>query len=253
MKGKPPQIAAERFAKKVEQNERGCLIWRGQLNQDGYGVFRVGSVLDGSRRKVLAHRFSYEQWRGAIPPNANVSHICGDHACVNPDHLTTENDEGTRSGTAAAIIALSKQVINTPQPEAVEHPCSVPSCGKPRVARGWCTGHYQQATKEGRRPPKRTIEESFWLKVDKTGPNGCWLWTGARSTAGYGSFASDPRAKQAHRLAYLYVKGELPELPLEFDHLCRNKLCVNPEHLEPVTRSENMLRAFAARRSRMSG
>lgn len=91
---------------------------------------------------------------------------------------------------------------------------------------------------------KPTTAERFWAKVDQSaGPDGCWIWTGARTTAGYGHFTlSKPRrGVYAHRFAYELLVGPIPDgLPL--DHLCRNRRCVNPAHLEPVTHRENILR-----------
>ena len=73
-------------------------------------------------------------------------------------------------------------------------------------------------------------------------PNtGCWLWFGAQ-TCGYGSFRIDGKAHLAHRFSYQSFVGEIPE-GLELDHLCRVRCCVNPEHLEPVTRMENLRRS----------
>lgn len=95
-----------------------------------------------------------------------------------------------------------------------------------------------------------TREERFWAKVDRSGD--CWRWTGALARGGYG-FAvvgsrDDPqRYRNAHRFAYELSVGPIPE-GLELDHLCRNRRCVNPAHLEPVTHSENMRRGVERRR-----
>lgn len=80
-------------------------------------------------------------------------------------------------------------------------------------------------------------EVRFWAKVDKNGLNGCWLWTAALHPDGYGRFEHRP----AHRIAWEFIKGPVPE-GLELDHLCRVRPCVNPSHLEPVTRRENVRR-----------
>jgi hypothetical protein len=79
----------------------------------------------------------------------------------------------------------------------------------------------------------------FWDKVLKT--DKCWLWTAGISSNGYGSAWFRGRHYRAHRLAYVEAKGTIPE-GLELDHLCRNRLCVNPDHMEPVTHRENILR-----------
>ena len=81
----------------------------------------------------------------------------------------------------------------------------------------------------------------FWGKV-RLGP-GCWTWTGNKGTNGYGRFWLDGKTTPAHRVALLLSGVRIPD-GQEPDHLCRNKSCVNPAHLEIVTRSENLLRHF---------
>ncbi len=83
------------------------------------------------------------------------------------------------------------------------------------------------------------IEQRIWSKVEKT--PGCWLWKGARHTEGYGILKINRRDYRAHRLTYAILVGPIPD-GLELDHLCRNRAYVNPEHLEAVTRKENILR-----------
>lgn len=69
--------------------------------------------------------------------------------------------------------------------------------------------------------------------------SGCWVWTGATVGEGYGSF----RNKRAHRLMYEQVKGAIPQ-GLELDHTCENPPCVNPAHLDAVTRPEHIARTM---------
>lgn len=71
----------------------------------------------------------------------------------------------------------------------------------------------------------------------------CWLWTGAVATRGYGQIRGDDgRLAQVHRVVYEGLVGAIPK-GLQLDHLCRVRLCCNPDHLEPVTCKENRRRS----------
>lgn len=70
---------------------------------------------------------------------------------------------------------------------------------------------------------------------------GCWLWRRSTNGVGYGKLQQDGRLKYAHRLSYELLRGPIPE-GFTIDHLCRIRCCVNPDHLEPVTMRENVLR-----------
>lgn len=89
----------------------------------------------------------------------------------------------------------------------------------------------------------------FWDKVDKESGDihpvletRCWLWTAGLSEKGYGTFRFNGRMQKAHRLTYELRYGEIPK-GLEPDHLCSNRRCIRPEHLEAVTHRENIHRS----------
>lgn len=85
-----------------------------------------------------------------------------------------------------------------------------------------------------------SLTRGFWGLVDKT-DKGCWMWRGAATKLGYGLTKMNGRTVLAHRASYIHHRGEI-EKQLVLDHLCRNRKCVNPEHLEPVTQKENVRR-----------
>ena len=92
--------------------------------------------------------------------------------------------------------------------------------------------------------------EQFWERVERTEQGGCWTWRGLMRPDGYGLFyIGGYRKARAHRVAYQALVGPIPE-GLELDHLCRNKACVNPDHLEPVTHRENVMRGESPAASR---
>lgn len=88
---------------------------------------------------------------------------------------------------------------------------------------------------------KKSLEERFWEKVNKRGPDDCWEWTAAR-TQGYGVIKAsfpDRRMLRAHRVSYEINKGKIPEGWL-VRHICDNPGCVNPDHLLSGTWTDNM-------------
>jgi hypothetical protein len=89
----------------------------------------------------------------------------------------------------------------------------------------------------------------FWSKVAVNDNNGCWEWNAATRSGGYGCFSVGTRAKQrlvsSHRYAYQQLIADVPA-ELECDHLCRNRRCVNPAHIEVVSHRVNSLRGDGA-------
>lgn len=81
----------------------------------------------------------------------------------------------------------------------------------------------------------------FFKKLEKS--EACWFWKNNLTENGYGRFYYKGKVLLAHRWAYEFYKGPIPK-ELELDHLCRNRNCVNPDHLEPVSRKENVKRGL---------
>jgi len=172
-------------------------------------------------------------------------------------------------------------LVNQVNADTSPRTCSIGECSRPYRARGMCSTHWRrwdrlrkrggneyeahalvEAGRGGHSDPagprltrtsiargqwltKREFAEdirqsggssAFWSHVVEQGT--CWIWTG-RTQAGYGKH----RGLGSHRYAYMHLRGEIPD-GLELDHLCNTPPCVNPWHLEPVTRQENSRRRW---------
>lgn len=129
--------------------------------------------------------------------------------------------------------------------------CSVPDCQRVRKPLGLCQMHYDRKRRRGTLEPlvKLTREETFWSRVDASGD--CWEWTRGKTSGGYGEFRVGYTQWSTHRYAWVNLVGEIPE-GMHLDHLCRNRICCNPDHLEIVTGRVNILRGegFSAHNAR---
>jgi hypothetical protein len=116
--------------------------------------------------------------------------------------------------------------------------------------------HYERwrltGTTDSQRP---ALEERFWAKVDMSaGADACWPWMAAIQTnTGYGVFGITSRQNvRAHRMAYELTTGEVLG-DKQIDHICLNRGCVNPKHLRPVTKKQNMEHRAGAQRNSTTG
>lgn len=246
------------FWKKVDR--RGpdeCWPWLGHCQNGGYGQF-------GSGGKRLTHRIAYEYLVGPIPDGLDLDHLCHTadpqcadnekcphRKCCNPDHLEPvtrrENIRRGRGGDSWGYVP--EPIPVKPAQLALPFcPCGGP---KPVYKSGKCRPCYRRWLRDPNveRPSQRTPEQRFWLKVDKRGPvpahtpelGRCWLWTAnINPKTGYGAFARrHGEGIDAHRFSYELAHGSIPEKH-DVHHKCHVRHCVNPAHLEAVTRADNM-------------
>ena len=127
--------------------------------------------------------------------------------------------------------------------------CSFEGCDLPQKGNNnYCGGHNAQFIRNQKMKPlynhmslKERVESK--IHIDK---NGCMIWNGQTDTSGYPQMKFAGKNYLVHRAYYKVMVGDI-ESHDSLDHLCRNKLCVNPEHLEPVSISENVKRMLTAK------
>lgn len=131
--------------------------------------------------------------------------------------------------------------------------CSFQDCGLPYLARGLCGGHWRQQSLGKPLTPLIThesLEARLEKNIKRDPDGGCWWWIGSGSgkyykkddKSGYGQLRWKGQSYMAHRYTYAQYHGVALSSEDTLDHLCRNTRCVNPEHLEKVSRSENIER-----------
>lgn len=138
-----------------------------------------------------------------------------------------------------------------------EHPlCQFEGCNRPYCAKGWCNTHWAQMNRHGKVwaiVTDETPEERFWRFTDRKSDSECWSWLGPETgkfaksdnTQGYGQLWYGGKKWMAHRFSYVLHNDVVLDSHITLDHLCRNKMCVNPLHLDQVTRRENIKRMHA--------
>lgn len=200
-----------KFLSKVRQ-EGDCWIWEGVRRKNSNVVlFLVGD------RYVSARKASWGIYKGEDVGKDNLKVTCDSPACVNPDHLIRRGDPSLR------------------------RTCSVPGCDRTHKNHGYCDTHYWRLsngkTVDSDIRPYGDIEGRFWDYVDKT--ETCWNWKSTKNANGYGTLRdNEGRSKLAHRVSWKVAYGDYPVS--ELDHMCHNRGCVNPEHLNEVTRFQNL-------------
>lgn len=130
--------------------------------------------------------------------------------------------------------------------------CSVIGCERSFYAKDFCYAHWERWRAHGDPQADLPLKAQYQFPENlarrllfcppTTMPTGCIEYTGSRSRGGYGTVSvGGGTNRPAHRASYELVRGPIPD-GLQLDHLCRNRICVNPAHLEPVTQRENLMR-----------
>lgn len=185
--------------------EPGSGCWIWLRSRTGKGY---GRFQDRRLKSQAAHRAAYELVKGPVAEGLELDHICNTPACINPDHL---------------------EQVTTQE------------------------NHKRAVERRGEKTRETQLEEINALRALFAGSDddwavhesGCWIWLRGMSKQGYGRVwvPEERSSRYAHRVLYHNVMGPIPE-GLHLDHTCELNICVNPEHLEPVTGSENARRRW---------
>ena len=205
-----PNELPPKFLSKVDlRGDEDCWLWTGSINKFGYGRFRFGGADSVGGKVWYAHLFAWTVVRRIPTEGLSLDHLCGIRNCVNPNHL-----------------------------ELVTHSENV---RRARKADGSITTFVSPLPKE--------LPDSFLKKVSIVEANDCWKWKASLNAQGYGRFrfggsdSTGGKVWYAHVFSYRVVSGDHSEDGV-IDHLCNNRGCVNPKHLEKVTQQENLRRIY---------
>lgn len=194
--------------------EAPCWRWIGPSRRANPGASLYGCY--GTR---AAHRVVYEALIGPIGEGLWIDHLCRNTLCVNPEHLepVTPRENLRRAYQAAEPSPKAASYVNR-------------RGGKPI------------------RPDFRDFADRFWEHANPCEGDACWEWSGWKAGLGYGVMPLGERYRDrtripAHRYSHELLIGPIPPGAV-VDHLCCNKGCVNPAHLEAVAQRENTRRAL---------
>ena len=161
--------------------------------------------------------------------------------------LTRAPAQQTCGQKCGGILSAATRRVN--HPDFRKAVCSVRECDRATHGQGYCLMHLKRVRRNGtpagvnkRRPSGMSVQDWYFSQVLKT--DTCWVWQGTSmpKRGGYGVFYDANQGKKIRAHHYLVPLIPTDGAKMEYDHLCRNVLCVRPEHLELVTATENRLR-----------
>jgi len=213
-----------------------CWEWKG-AKSGGYGNF----VING--KQMRAHRLSYQIFIGELRPKFQINHMCSNRSCINPEHL--EQITHAENGSREKANHYNARLTHCKRGHEFNETNTRYSI-RPNGHNGWklrqckiCRKITSANYRKGLSPKRPELKERFMQKIEKR-DNGCWEWIASKHL-GYGKFKYKGEMRLAHRVSYEIFIKKIP-LGLVVDHICYNKGCVNPDHLQLLTLKENSSR-----------
>ena len=214
-----------------------CWKWTGYIEQGGYGAI----VLNKKNRKV--HRVSYEIFVGKLIKGMHVNHVCHNRACISPEHL--EQVTHAKNGSREKANHYNSRLTHCKRGHEFNKK-NTKFTMRPYGHNGWamrnckiCLNITYKRRKLGLSPKRVSLQERFMQKVSIS-TDGCWEWQASKNL-GYGKFKYKGEMRLAHRVSYEIFIKEIPS-GLVVDHICYNRGCVNPDHLQLLTVKQNSSR-----------
>lgn len=232
-------------------NGTACRLWAGTKMESGYGLIKIRG------RAFLAHKHAFVLVRGEIAPGMVINHLCYQPACVNVEHLeactqranllhgrgvASRNAKKTHCPAGHLLSGSNVRWINGGK----HRRCA--QCERDRDRRRHARSRDIVSSRHDpltRRPlsPSDVVRAKTRLGSSASyAGEPCLIWTGALDLAGYGTLMVNRKRSRPHRVAYEAAHGPIPD-NFTIDHLCKNRACCNPAHLEAVSKGENTRRA----------